>query len=328
MLVSVASMPAIAALGDVDVDLLLDVDRYPISGEECFATDSAVGLGGSAVNTAVVLATLGFDVGVLAQVGDDAFGAQALARLTATGVDVSRVLVTATEATGMNVILVDPAGERTMIGLRGANRTYPGAAGWEEGCRWLHLSAYALLDDPQRAAALAAIDSARAAGIPISADIPSGVAHALGPDLLPHLDEAAVVTVGRQPLAALIPTGDPVARLLERGVTTVAVTDADQPFRLHREGQSVMLTPPAVDVVDATGAGDSFMAGMIAAAVWGLELGATATLAASLGAAATLQRGAGDGLVERRHLDAVLDPGRWPDTRPPWLEVARKALAL
>ncbi|MFP3915835.1 MAG: carbohydrate kinase family protein [Actinomycetota bacterium] len=315
-------MGSVACLGDIDLDLVVRVDRYPRSGEEAFARETEMGVGGSAANTAVVLTRLGFRTMLLAQVGADDFGRRATGDLARLGVDVSRVATTGDDTTGMNVIVVDPDGERTMIGLRGANRTFGGVAGWEEGCDWLHLSAYALLEEPQRSSALGALAVARRLGIPFSVDVPSGVARALGPTLRPALEGAAVVAAGRRSIEAV---ADPVSDLAA-GVGTLAITDGDRPLTLLRHDRQVRMSPPAVEVVDTTGAGDSFVAGLIASRRWDLGTGATAVAAAALGAAATLGRGAGASLSEPRALREVLDPRWWADVDPSWLEEAAAAL--
>lgn len=317
-------MTAIAALGDVDIDLLVTVDRYPRPGEESFAEDAVVGLGGSALNTAAALAHLGFSPSILAQVGDDDFGRRARSLLAETGVDTGHLLVTQSAPTGMNVVVVTPDGERTMLGLRGANRFYPGSRDGLGTFQWLHLSGYALIEDPQRSAALAIVTEARERDLPISVDIPSGVALTLGADLVPILRGVSVLAVGREPLTHIYPGPDPVADLLEAGTETVAVTAGDQPFDLCRANGSVTVTPPSVEVVDTTGAGDSFIAGLIAGTLWNLDLGPTATVAAALGAAVTGWRGSGSESWDRDMLTRILD--RWTGIDPEWIAAARRRL--
>lgn len=317
-------MTAIAALGDVDLDLLVTVDRYPRPGEESFAENAVVGLGGSAVNTAAALAHLGFSPSILAQVGDDDFGRRARSLLAQTGVDTGHLLVTESAPTGMNVVIVTPDGERTMLGLRGANRFYPGFSDGLAGFQWLHLSGYALMEDPQQSAARAVVTQARELDLPISVDIPSGVARTLGAGLIPILRRATVVAVGREPLTHIHPGADPVADLLELGVETVAVTAGDRPFDLRRKEGSVTVTPPSVEVVDTTGAGDSFVAGLIAGTLWKLDLGPTATVAAVLGAAATARRGSGSVSWDRDTLTGILES--WTGIDAEWIETARRRL--
>lgn len=304
-------MPVVASFGDVNVDLIVSVDRHPPPGQESFAEDAAMGLGGSAANTAVALARLGFGSRILAQVGEDDLASQAITRLEAAGVDTRLVARSPDDSTGINIVLVDPEGERTMIGLRGANRSYRGSPGWEAGIDWLHMSGYAFLGDAQAIAAADALEMARAMGIPISFDVPSGAATTLGGALAKHLAGASILAVGTAPLAEICPGPDPLGQLRDLGVGTVAVTDGDRPFSIHRGGETETVEPPHVDVVDTTGAGDSFAAGLVAASLRNLSLGATAVLAAALGAAAAGVRGAGDHLADVGRLERLLSQTTW-----------------
>ncbi|HEX2153578.1 MAG TPA: carbohydrate kinase family protein [Acidimicrobiia bacterium] len=318
-------MPRIVSMGDVDVDMLVLVDPYPRPGEESFADEATIGLGGSAANTAVVLAGLGFDVGVMAQIGRDEFGARAARLLEEAGVDTDLIVATDADVTGMNLVLVDAAGERTMIGLRGANPGHEGSPGWERSCEWLHLSAYALLEEPQRHAARQALALARARSIPVSIDVPSGVASALGGELLHDLEGSSLVAVGAGALSSLVPRSA-AEGLLDLGIETVAVTDGGKPFSLHRRDRVLTLTPPRLEVVDATGAGDSFVAGLIAGQLWGADIGTAAVLAGCLGAAATQRKGAGTSLAEDEIVAGLLADEPWPDAEPQWFQRARRLM--
>lgn len=324
--VSVPDMPVVASFGDINVDLLASVDRHPPRGEESFASKASIGVGGSASNTAVALARLGFDSRILAQVGDDDFGLRALSRLVGAGVDTGYVVRSADQTTGINIVLVDPDGERTMIGIPGANRSYPGSPGWEDDSDWLHMSAYALLEPPQASAAIEALRAARETRTPFSFDVPSGVAAVLGSDLLRHLTGATIVAIGLGSLASVCPGSDPIRGLLDYRVDTVAVTDGDRPFTLRREVEEVTVEPPRVPNVDSTGAGDSFVAGLVAGRLRGGSLEGTAVLAAALGAAAVGVRGAGDELADPVRVKELLEDGRWAvdaDWRREALDMAR-----
>lgn len=310
----------VACLGDIDVDLVLKVDRYPAPGEESFTEDALVGLGGSAVNTAIVLRRLGIRTTMLAQVGDDVFGDWALAELDESGVGTESVVRRAGGVTGMNVVYVDPEGERTMIGLRGANRSYD--ATWTGNHDWLHLSAYALLEGRQRLTALATFDDACSRGVPVSIDVPSGVARVRGPDLVPVLRRATILTVGRRSLEHIL-GGSELGALTD--VSTLAITDGPRSVELVRDGRKSRLSPPAVDVEDTTGAGDSFIAGLIAAQLDGLDAEATAVVATVLGAAAVRVRGAGRALADIPIGETLASA--WPDADSAGLERARSYLA-
>jgi sugar/nucleoside kinase (ribokinase family) len=88
----------------------------------------------------------------------------------------------------------------------------------------------------------------------------------------------------------------------------------------------VAVTPPAVEPVDATGAGDSFVAGLVAARLAGLARGPSLVVATALGAAATTHRGAGTALGDTDRIRSILDGDMWVDAEPEWLEQATRFL--
>lgn len=326
MAVTVPAM-GVTVFGDINLDLAVVIDTFPAPGEEVFATAGRIGLGGSAANTAVSLARLGVSAAIVAQVGDDPFGKFTIMELARVGIDTSRVAVSPTEATGLNLVTVSGDGERGMIGVRGANVTYRGEPDWLGDADWLHLSGYALLADPQRRAARRALRAAKDEGIPISMDVPAGVGARIGATLADELAGCRLVSGGRTALAPLGGSGDPVEFLLALGVERVAVTAGAAICRLADKAGSVAVTPPAVEPVDATGAGDSFVAGLVAARLAGLALGPSLVVATALGAAATTHRGAGTALGDTNRVRTILDRDRWVDAEPGWLEEAARFLA-
>lgn len=312
----------IAAFGDVNIDVVLEVSDLPIRGGEVFSSRRLELLGGSAVNTAVVLARLGVDSSVMGAVGDDEAGHRALYFLGSAGVDTDLVSVSQTHPTAMNTVLVTPDGERTMIGARGASARYSAMPGWHEGVDWLHVSGYALMEGPQQASALEVMDTAAKRGIPCSLDVPVGVGGRIRHLVADRLSGLRVVTGSRRALVELTDGGDPVEELAA-GPVQVAVTSGSEPVLLLRGRERLSLTPPSVEAVDVTGAGDAFAAGLIAGAMSGLEVGPTAVLAAATGAAATLVSGASETLANGDVWSDLLDPARWTDADPSWLARVR-----
>jgi sugar/nucleoside kinase (ribokinase family) len=134
----------------------------------------------------------------------------------------------------------------------------------------LHLSGYTLLDERPRTAGLAALAAARAAGCTVSVDpastdplrahgVQRWLADTEGADLLlPNADEARLLTGCAGVRDA--------ARALARRHAAVAVTLGAE-GALWASGDDLVHRParPA-DVVDTTGAGDAFTAGLLA--VW------------------------------------------------------------
>jgi ribokinase len=208
-------------------------------------------------------------VSLVGCVGDDAPGAGLAAELSGAGVDL--LLRTVPDApTGTIVSLVEPGGQRSMLADRGANLALrPGDVPAPRPGQHLHLSGYTLMDEGPRAAGLAALHAFSAAGCTVSLDPAStGPLTRYGVDkwladtagatvLLPNADEARLLTGCADAADA--------ARALARRHRIVAVSlGADG--ALWASGSSVVHRPAhPTDVVDTTGAGDAFAAGLLAA---------------------------------------------------------------
>ena len=265
----------------------------PAPGSDRPAAISTRG-GGAGANVAVHLARLGIRVALAGCIGDDPTGAALAAELAGAGV--RPVLRTVAGApTGTIVSLVEPGGQRSMLADRGANLHLrpedvptPGPGGH------LHLSGYTLLDPGPRAAGLAALASAVAAGCTVSLDPAStgplaryGVQRWLDDTaaatlLLPNADEARLLT-------GCTDVGD-AARALARRHRIVAVSlGADG--ALWASGEDLVHRPAhPTDVVDTTGAGDAFAAGLLASRLRTPGASPAAALDAGLALAAEVVR--------------------------------------
>lgn len=266
----------ILVLGDLMVDVVARLDGPLVAASDSPGRISMRG-GGSAANTASWLAATGSEALFVGCVGDDLPGREAAEALRACGVRTA-LKVDPSRPTGTVVVLVDPAGERTMVPDPGANcaltpmdlpkdEFVPG--------RHLHLSGYTILNPATRAAGVAALDLARRRRMTTSVDVASaGPLAAVGPDrfldwigdpfmLIANRDEAAVLTgIDDDPVAAtraLTELCDQV--VVKLGADGVVRHDAllDRTIRVPAE----QLAPG--ELVDTTGAGDAFAAGYLAA---------------------------------------------------------------
>jgi ribokinase len=259
-------MTRVVVLGDVMMDVVARLDGPVALGTDSPARVAFQG-GGQAGNTAAWLGVAGAEVALAGRVGADAAGRSAAEELRAFGVDV-RLAVDSERPTGRCVVLVAADGERTMFPDAGANGGLAPADLPEDllvGGDHLHVAGYALLRKGSRRAALAALDRARAAGMTVSVDpssaaLLSGGLRQLGKGvdlLLPNSLEASVLTGLADPLAA--------ARALSEPFPEVVVTLGDHGAVWTDGGEVVEVAAPAAEVVDTTGAGDAFAAGLLAA---------------------------------------------------------------
>jgi ribokinase len=291
-------------VGDIATDVVAVLSGNPAPGSDRPAAISSRG-GGAGANVAVHLALMGVPVVLGGCIGDDAAGAALVAELTAAGVRLALRTVPGT-ATGTIVSLVEPDGQRSMLADRGASLALrpedvpPPPAGGH-----LHLSGYVLLDPAPRVAGLAALAAAVARGCTVSVDPAStGPLAAYGVDrwlddtaaatvLLPNTDEARLLTGCTDPADA--------ARALADRHPIVAVTLGAEGalWATHDE----LVHRPAHDtvVVDTTGAGDAFAAGLLAAWLQAPDVDPAAALDAGLArAAAVVRRPGARSVLSRR----------------------------
>jgi ribokinase len=312
----------VIALGDINVDIIAHVARYPAKGEDALAESTQFRCGGSAANTAVVLARLGQRVTLIARIGPDPWASIARRNLEQAGVRLAGLQVDAEVMTGLMYIVVTPDGERTMLGDRGANaRTSlePVQEAMICNARLLHLSGYALLAEPQRNTALCAVETARRYGLKISVDPGLAVCQeALDQmrSLLPVIELLLPTLPEAQALTGLSTPEDCIRELLDLGVETIALKLGSNGCLIATREHSIRMPAFMVDGRDSTGAGDSFAAGVIAALLSGLGWESAAALANALGAATSAQRGAEPGRSTMRAALALLRDPRCHSTHP------------
>ncbi|MFV5996425.1 ribokinase [Streptomyces sp. NPDC056231] len=112
-------MSSITVVGSVNRDFVLTVEGLPHPGETVLARHFVEGVGGKGANQAVAAARLGSRVRLVARVGADA--AAILDALASEGVDVDAVRSDERATTGIAAVVVDGAGENTIVVNPGAN---------------------------------------------------------------------------------------------------------------------------------------------------------------------------------------------------------------
>jgi ribokinase len=278
----------IVVVGDLMVDVVA-----ALPGELARGSDTPAPIaqhqGGSGANVAAWLAEAGARVAFAGRAGADPLGDAAVAALGGVQLAVER---DGERPTGTCIVLVHPGGERTMIPDAGANDALelPELPAGEH----LHVTGYGLLRLGSRPAMLRALALARERGMSVSADPSSAAPLAAEPAfldwvagaglLLPNADEARVLTGETDPERA--------ARALAGG-SREAVVKLGADGALWSDGERALRAPAAAaDVVDTTGAGDAFAAGLLAARAGGAEPAEQLAAGCALAARAVGVRGA------------------------------------
>jgi sugar/nucleoside kinase (ribokinase family) len=242
----------VLVLGDLMVDVVARLSGPLAQGSDTPARIERHG-GGQGANVAAWLAACGVPVTLVARAGDDAFGREAVAELEAGGVD-ARVAFDPERPTGTCLVLVEPGGERTMVPDPGANDALV-LGDLPEGTH-LHVAGYTLLRQGSRAAGVGALRLARERGMTTSLDPSSSAPLAAA--------GAAAFAKWAGPVDLLVPNAEEAAVLRDTPTARETVVTLGREGALWTDGsRSVRRPAEDVEVIDTTGAGDAFVAGLL-----------------------------------------------------------------
>ena len=303
-------------IGDVTVDHLYHLTRLPAPGEEVAPTRATMQPGGAGGTISVTLARLGHTVTLAARVGDDPFAEYALARVRESGVSAAAIQQDPELLTSTITVMQTPDGQRAMISHGAANRQLDPAKLKKkdiEGSDALIVSAYSLTEGPQREYALRAIELAQKAKkpVPVFIDLGTGAVNKVGTELIANVTGADYLTLNQQELLALTGTNSistALAKLGAAGAQRIVV-------KVGRMG-SIVWTPtetelvdaikPEGQVIDSTGAGDTFTAAFAHAVLTGRPLAEAARIANAAGGLAATRVGAQARSITPADLEAAL----------------------
>jgi ribokinase len=267
----------VAVVGSINTDLVVFVPRLPTPGETVSGQDLLTGGGGKGANQAVAAARLGAQVRMLARVGEDDFGREALAQMIAAGISSESLLVTPRVPSGVALIFVAEDNGQNMIAIApGANMR---VTAHDVDDHWPHLGECQVLllqlEVPNEAT-LRAAQLARRDGLKIVLNPAPAPSEPLPPELL----ELADVVVPNENEARRL-TGVEVAdlegaeraakRLRELGARAAIVTLGERGALVY-DGTATHVPPAPVKAIDATAAGDAFCGGLGVALARGDDL--------------------------------------------------------
>ncbi len=276
-------------VGDLLYDMLARPEGDVVLGTDTFTRIQAAG-GGSGANAAAWLAASGVEAHFVGRVGDDVFGKFLETELRGAGVR-THLARDPSLATGKVFVLVDSAGERTMITDRGAAETLSAGdvpGGLFRGAH-LHLIGYTFSGGSRRETAFEALRLANESGMTLSLD-PSAIPmlRNVGPELFlawthgadlcfPNLEEGSLLAGTRDP--------DLIAeRLLDSYPAVVLKLGPEGALYADVEGRRTHVPAAPTRVADTTGAGDALCAGFLGS--WLAGEGPEAALRRGVGLAA------------------------------------------
>ncbi len=305
---------AVVCAGIVVADVFVPpLPRLPGPGELVATEDFVVETGGCAANTAVALARLGIHAAVVARVGDDLFGDFVERELEVAGVDVAHIGRTAELGTSKTVILSTRGEDRRYVHTFGANAALCAAdlaRALEPAPNVLCIGGFLVLPALQQDELAAQLERARRAGTRVVLDVVAPAGRAWSPEdvagvlsevdyFLPNDDEAAALTGEDDPRRM-------AERLLELGAGTVVVTMGERGLVAANRDETIELPAPTIEVVEPSGAGDAFAAGLVVGLLHDWDLRRCVEFASVIGASACTRLGCTAGLFTQAEADAFL----------------------
>ncbi len=267
--------PRITVVGSVNLDLVTRCEVLPRPGETVSGATLERFPGGKGANQAVACARLGARVRMVAAVGRDAFAEEALAGLREAGVDLD--LHVEDDPTGIALITVDADGETTIVVSSGANARLgtfelpPSDAVLVQQ----EIPDAAVLAAWEQCTGMFCLNAAPARRIAVDPDL--AIVNRYELDSLARTDGLVALTLGAEG-AVLLEDGEEIARA----------------------------TPPRVDAVDGTAAGDAFAACLVVSLLEGRDHDEALVRSCAAGALAASRAGAQPSLPTAAEIDAIL----------------------
>ncbi|MGV9199964.1 MAG: carbohydrate kinase family protein [Promethearchaeia archaeon] len=261
----------VICIGAALVDMAARVKRHPESDDEVFVSDLDLLSGGAAANTAHACAKLGLKTAFLGKIGkNDQFGKKITSDFEKIGVFIDLLKISNRYGTGSAYVAVDPQGDRRIYAHSGAaDKLSEKDIKLEEISRTnlLYLSSLKNISPFVKAGKIGKKNNIRVILNPGMLIIEQGLSAIKG--LFKVLD---ILIISRREFETLLEIEkikkDDLLResrkLFELGIKFIIITMGSQGSILLQKGRQKKLPPPPVkNVIDTTGAGDAFSAGVI-----------------------------------------------------------------
>ncbi len=299
----------VVVVGNINVDFLLKAKRPAALGENIVADDMQLAPGGKGANQAVAAARLGAEVSIVGRVGRDPFGPLLLRHLAQQKVDVTRVSSDPAKPTGTAFVLVTPDGENAITSALGANMELANACVEDAFASFETLDAVIV----QMGIALTAVDRVIQIGtdrdVPVFLD-PTPIRHEL-PRLWRYAtavtpNQAEAETLSGIKVTNLATAFEAAEAIHARGVKRAVVKMGSRGCVLCDDDGGRRVKAYEVQVVDTTGAGDTFTAALAVRLAEGADFDDAALFASAAAAIACTKAGAEAAMPTRQQVESFL----------------------
>jgi sugar/nucleoside kinase (ribokinase family) len=262
----------VTVIGCVQADVLMSpVTELPPAGGTLLAEQTSIRVGGAGANTALALVETGMDVRLMGCVGDDQVGRWMRESLAPWRL-ADELAVMASEPSGLTVALESPHRDRTFLTYLGVNAIWTASMVPADALETenLLLCDYFVAPGFHGEAAEQLLSAARSHGARTFFDTawdPAGFPESTRAEVAHLLRDVDVFLPNEAEACALADTSDPwtAAQSLQArsGGWIVVKLGARGCLAAGPSGARFEAAAPPVSVVDTTGAGDAFNAGLV-----------------------------------------------------------------
>lgn len=282
----------VLSLGIFVADMLgKPIDHFPEKGKLVLFDELEIHTGGCANNTAIALAQLGVSVGAMGKIGNDRFGDLILHTLAENQVDTAGIQRDVNVNTSFTFVAIASDGERSFCHYIGANGELS-----EDDLNWdiiktakiLHIAGALVMPRFDGQPMANVLQKAKTLGITTSLDTAWDATgkwlETLEP-CLPFVDIFLPSLTEAQHLTSKSEVREISTFLRNYGISTIGLKMGERGSYVSTPEEELFVPAYPVSIVDATGAGDAYVAGFLTGTVKGWDLKTTAELASATGAA-------------------------------------------
>jgi sugar/nucleoside kinase (ribokinase family) len=263
-------MVDVIAIGEILIDMIADIPTKPLKDQTTFHRFA----GGAPANFAVGVQHLGLSSGMISKVGNDFFGEYLIKTLENQDVDISQIKLTSEYKTAIAFVGLDENRSPSFSFYRSACadimlRPEEISEEYIKSAKLLMCGTVSMADEPARSAIFKAIEYAKKHGLQVACDpnLRDDLWHNKDPRdhifkilkdidiFLPSISEAEFIT-GEEGENAF-------EAILELGPSIIGVTHGPGGASILTKDGKFFAPSYKVNVVDTTGAGDAFAAGLI-----------------------------------------------------------------
>ena len=299
----------IVVIGSSNTDLIVKAPRIPKPGETILGGRFIKAAGGKGANQAVAAARAGGRVSLIARIGEDAFGDEAISGFKADRIDTRWIRRDAHHSSGVALIVVDAEGENSIAVAPGAN-DHLGPADVTAAAEVIGQASIVVLQlEVPLAGVGTATRLAAERGVPVLLN--PAPAQTLPAALLEQVSILTPNETEVESLTGIRVSDEASARrgahaLRDRGVETVIITLGPRGVYCLSPSLEGLVTGFSVQAVDTTAAGDTFNGALAVALAEDVDLSEALRFAQAAAALSVTKEGAQPSAPSRKTIEQFL----------------------